>query len=171
VFDPETAALEETAMRRIGECSRARGLVLAVVAAVAMLGIVGSGLLPALGGGGSSSIPLGLITGQGLRVAMANLGGVTCEVAVVIKEQGGSSLLNERGIVVIGGRVAVRDVNFDELRNVAPDSRGRLEVFARVHYPPGSCSQMLQTSFHVFNSATGETLLATHGVATDGSTP
>jgi hypothetical protein len=30
---------------------------------------------------------------------------------------------------------------------------------------------MLQTSFQVFNSATGETLLATHGFVTDGSTP
>jgi len=129
------------------------------LAAVAALGVVGPAEAVVI-----NYAPVGIIAGQTFRVAIANFGEAPCEVAVMINGDG-TSLLAERGIISVGGKVAVRDV--------APaDFRGRLEIFAQVLVSPDpGCQGMLQASVQVFDTASGQTLLATHGFVIEGGIP
>ncbi len=144
-------------MRRLKDYSVVKMLGLAAVAA---LGVVGPAEAAV-----NAYVPVGIIAGQTFRVATANFGEAPCEVAVFINAGDGTSLLAERGIIIVGGKVAVRDV--------APaDFRGRLEIFAQVLVSPDpGCQGMLQASVQVFDTASGQTLLATHGFVIEGGIP
>ncbi len=141
-------------------------LVLTVLAGAA-LAVPGPAVALIISGGRINVFgPVGLVAGQTARANISSLpsdqslGGPDTRCDVVFLDNAGTSLLAARGFIIEGGKGGFVDLNRDEVAAVG-DARGRLQV--RGFVICGGSPNSIQVTLEVFDNATGETRLVTHG--------
>ncbi len=109
---------------------------------------------------------VGVVRGQTARLNAANLGGPDthpCAMKVMFVDDQGNSLLEDRSMIIDGGKSAFLDLNADALGG--PDTRPgeRFQIRAAVNTlggpdTKGRCRQTIRLTLEVFDNDTGKTM-------------